>query len=263
MRNILDCHCHFVTLEDFALYKKTSSANQFLNIKSIHHEVLVGIYNFDTFRDVEDMYLTEAVDLYNLEEELLRVERNLKKINKIVGIKIYLGYQPFYANDEKIRKVTELANQYHVSMIFHCGECYASGEEVDHADAKYIEDLLKDFPDISFIASHMNWPEFDSVFSLCERYDNIFTCFSGCLDEKEVDKRNQQIENNIEIINQYLKKYPKLKNRLMYGTDFFSEGEGFVDVSGYMKIADSLDLSEEEKENILYNNAKLAYSKID
>ncbi len=262
-KNIFDCHCHFVTLKDFELYKKTSSANKFLNIRAINHEVLVKPYDFNTFEKIDNMYLTEAVDLNNLEEELIREEYNLKNTRKIVGIKIYLGYQQFYANDNKIIKVTELANKYGVSVIFHCGECYASGEEVDFSDAKYIEELAKKFKNTNFIASHMNWPNFDNIFSLCEKYNNIFTCFSGCLDATEKEKRELQVSNAINIINKYLKKYPNLKNKLMYGTDFFADGEAFINVSDYIKIADKLEISKTEKNDILYNNIFKAYKKLD
>lgn len=262
-KNIFDCHCHFVTIEDFELYKKTSPANKFLNIRSINHKVLVKPYNFDAFKGIENMYLTEAVDLNNLDDELIRVENNLKNNNKIIGIKIYLGYQAFYANDKKIKKVTELANKYGVSMIFHCGECYASEEKINHSDAKYIEDLAKEFKDINFIASHMNWPLFENIFNLCEKYDNVFTCFSGSLDAIDKDKRKIQVDRTVDIINKYLKEYPNLKNKLMYGTDFFSEGEAFLDVSDYVKIVEMLDLNEVEKNNILYNNVFLAYKNLN
>ncbi len=75
--------------------EKTANATKFLNIRSTNNPNLVKPYNFETFEDEKDMFFTESVDLYNLEYELTRVEKNLKKNNKIVAIKIYLGYQFF------------------------------------------------------------------------------------------------------------------------------------------------------------------------
>ena len=261
-KNIVDCHCHFVTLADFELYKMTSSANKFLNIRAINHDILVKPYNFSVFKDIDNMYLTEAIDLTNIEEELIRIESSLKTISRIVGIKVYLGYQEFCANDERVLSVVELANKYGVSMIFHCGECYAVGEKINYSNAKYIEDLAIKYKDVNFIASHMNWPLFDDLFELCEKYDNIYTCFSGCLDAIDEEDRRHQVDMVIEYINEYIVKYPKLREKLMYGTDFFACGEGFVDVSDYIEIINRLNVSEIEKENILYNNAFLAYKKM-
>lgn len=75
-KEIFDCHCHFVEKEDFELYKKTANATKFLNIRSTNNSGLVKPYTFDTFKDEKDMFFTESVDLYNLEEELIRVEEN-------------------------------------------------------------------------------------------------------------------------------------------------------------------------------------------
>lgn len=267
MKNeIFDCHCHFVEKKDFELYKKTASATKFLNIRSTNNSGLVKPYNFETFKGEENMFFTESVDLYKLDTELVRVEENLKNNPKIVAIKIYLGYQKFYANSQEVIKVTELAQKYGVSMTFHCGETYDPNNKEatteNYSDAKYIEDLAAKFKDINFIGSHLNWPDFDNIFSLCEKYENVFTCISGSLDAIEKDKREEQVKETIEILNKYLKKYPNLKNKLMYGTDFFSDDEAFIDVSQYINIVEGLDLNEEEKERILSTNILSAYKKL-
>lgn len=263
---IIDCHCHFVEKKDFELYKKTASATKFLNMRSINNPSLVKPYNFETFKDEKNMFFTESVDLYNLEEELIRVEENLKNNDRIVAIKIYLGYQLFYANDEKIFKVTKLAQKYGVSMVFHCGETWSpdsnSENNDNYADAKYIEDLVIEFKDVNFIGSHLNWPYFDNIFSLCEKYENVFTCISGCLDATEREERDNQVKYVINILNKYLKKYPNLKNKLMYGTDFFTDGLGFIDVSDYIKIVEALELIQDDKERILCTNVLSAYKKL-
>lgn len=266
-KEIFDCHCHFVNKQDFELYKKTASATKFLNIKSTNSSGLVKPYSFDTFKNKCNMFFTESVDLYNLEEELIRVEENLKNNKRIVAIKIYLGYQSFYANDERIVKVTHLAQRYGVAMVFHCGETYSpnsdSTTDDNYADAKYIKDLAVKFKDVNFIGSHLNWPNFDNIFELCENYKNVVTCISGCLDAIEKEERDKQVKYVVDILNKYLKIYPNLKNKLMYGTDFFATDLAFSNVSDYIKIVEALELSQIEKENILCNNIFLAYKKLE
>ncbi len=265
-KEIFDCHCHFVSKEDVELYKKTAHATKFLNIRSTNGTGLVKPYNFETFKNEDNMFFTESVDLYNLNAELIRIEENLKSNSKIVAIKIYLGYQSFFANDEKIDQVANLAQKYGLSVTFHCGETY-SPENLDpnnneYADAKYIEDLAIKFKDVNFIGSHINWPNFDNIFRLCEKYENVFTCISGCLDAVEKEKREEQVKYTTDILNTYLKQYNSLKNKLMYGTDFFSDDLAFVDVSDYIKIIEGLELTQEEKEKILCTNILSAYKKL-
>ena len=266
-KEIFDCHCHFVDKEDFELYKKTASATKFLNIRSTNNSGLVKPYDFETFKDEENMFFTESVDLYKLDEELIRVEENLKNNKKIAAIKIYLGYQAFFANDQRIVEVTKLAQKYGVSMVFHCGETYDPNSDSqindNYADAKYIRELAVKFKDVNFIGSHLNWPYFDNIFELCEQYENVFTCISGCLDAIDREKRDKQVKELINILNKYLKKYPNLKNKLMYGTDFFAMDLGFSNVSDYIKIVEGLELSEIEKEKILCTNILKAYRKLN
>lgn len=93
-------------------------------------------------------------------------------------------------------------------------------------------------------------------------YENVFTCISGCLDAIDREKRDKQVKELINILNKYLKKYPNLKNKLMYGTDFFAMDLGFSNVSDYIKIVEGLELIEIEKEKILCTNILEAYRKL-
>ena len=208
------------------------------------------------------MYFLDSVDLDHVEDELKKIEKKKKKYPRIIGIKIYLGYQKYFANNEKIFKVADFACKNKLTVTFHCGEIYdedGKSSFSEYSNAKYIEDLAKKYPNTNFVASHINWPEFESVFSLCNKYDNFYTCFSGCndgWDEKERSRQNMLISD---ILNKYFKKYPKIKKKVMYGTDFFACSEDYSDVSSYIKILDLLNINSKEKKDILYNNVCNAY----
>jgi predicted TIM-barrel fold metal-dependent hydrolase len=53
--------------------------------------------------------------------------------------------------------------------------------------------------------------------------------------------------------------YPKVKKKIMYGTDFFAVSEEYSDVSSYIKVLDLLELTDKEKEDIIHNNVEKAY----
>ena len=263
MKKIVDCHMHALTKDEFNLYKKTSCADKHINIRGLYIDEMLDPYDFEEFIDNEDIYFLDSVDLEHVDEELEKIKKDLEVYPRILGIKIYLGYQKYYANDEKVFKVVEFASKNNLCVTFHCGEIYDENDESsysEYSDASYIEDLAKKYPDVHFIASHINWPGFESVFKLCNDYPNIYTCFSGCNDgetKEERDKQNQDIAN---IINKYFKMYPATKKKLMYGTDFFAVSEDYSDVSSYIKIIDLLELSDKEKEDIIYNNVCKAYN---
>lgn len=264
MKNyVVDCHMHTLTKEEFDLYMKTACAKKFINIRGLYIDETLNPFEFEEFIDNEDMYFIDSVDLDDVDNELIKVSNDLKKYPRIIAIKIYLGYQKYYANDEKIFKVAEFASKNNLSVTFHCGEIY--GEDgvstfTPYADAKYIEDLAKKYPNVNFIASHINWPGFESVFYLCDRYPNFYTCFSGCNDGETEEEREKQNKLISDTINKYIEKYPSIKKKVMYGTDFFAVAEEYADVSSYIKIVDMLNINEEEKEDIIYNNVCHAYN---
>lgn len=262
MKNIVDCHIHALTKKDLELYLKSACASKYINVRGLYIDETLNPFEFEEFIDNENMYFTDSVDLEDVDNELIKVKNDLSKYPRILSIKIYLGYQEYYANDERIFKIVEFASQNNLSITFHCGEMYGeNGESVysPYSDAKYIEDVVKEYPNVNFIVSHINWPGFEEVFSLCNKYDNVYTDFSGCNDgetEEDREKQNRLIADNI---NKYIKKYPKIKKKLMYGTDFFAVSNEYSDVSSYIKILDLLDINEKEKEDILHNNVCNAY----
>lgn len=260
---IVDCHMHVLTKDEFDLYKKTACANKYINIRGLYIDEMLDPYNFEEFMDNDNMYFIDSVDLDNLDNELVKIEDDLNKYQRIIAIKIYLGYQKYYANDEKIFKVAEFANNHNLSITFHCGEIYdddGKSSYSPYSDAKFIEQLAIKYPKVNFIASHINWPNFDVLFYLCNKYDNIYTCFSGCNDGETLEEREKQNVIISDTINKYFNLYPTTKKKIMYGTDFFAVSDDYNDVSSYIKILDLLNVDEKEKVDILYNNVCRAYN---
>ena len=263
MNNIVDCHVHTLTKEDFNLYKKTACANKFINIRGLYIDEMLDPYEFEEFLDNHDMYFIDSVDLNNVDDELIKIENDIKKYPRIIAIKIYLGYQKYYANDSRIHKVCEFASKNNLSVTFHCGEIYdddGKSSYSPYSDAKYIEDLAIKYPNVNFIASHINWPNFDSLFDLCHKYNNVYTCFSGCNDGETEESRDEQNKLIADTLNKYMKKHPNIKKKIMYGTDFFAVSDEYNDVSSYIKVLDLLELDEKEKQDVLYNNVCDAYN---
>lgn len=260
---IVDCHLHALTKKEFELYKQTTCANRYINIRGLYIDEMLDPYSFEEFVNEYNMYFIDSVDLNNIDSELKKVKIDIEKYKRIIAVKIYLGYQKYYANDEKIYKVVEFAKNNELAVTFHCGEIYdenGASSYSPYSDAKFIEELAIKYPNVNFIASHINWPNFDSLFYMCNKYDNVFSCFSGCNDGENDKEREKQNILIAEVINKYFKYYPKTKKKIMYGTDFFAVSDEYNDVSSYIKILDLLEISDEEKQDILYNNACSAYN---
>ena len=261
--DIVDCHMHVLTKSEFDSYKKTACANKYINIRGLYIDEMLDPYDFEEFIDNDNMYFIDSVDLDDINNELDKIEKDINQYQRIIAIKIYLGYQKYYANDKRIFKIVEFANKHNLAVTFHCGEIYDNDGKSSYSpysDAKYIEDLAINYPKVNFVASHINWPNFDNLFYLCNKYDNIYTCFSGCNDGENIEEREKQNLLISNVINKYIELYPNIKKKLMYGTDFFSVSDEYSDVSSYIKVIDLLNINEQNKKDILYNNVCRAYN---
>ena len=260
---IIDCHVHCVKPNDVDLLKKTSKAEKFINIRSIDIEELLKPFNFEEFANVENMYYLDSVNLNNdIHEEIEKLNLNQNKFKNIVGIKIYLGYQHYYIDDDKVDFVVNFAKEKNLTVTFHCGEILNDDNESEYSvysDVSNFDKLAKKFPDVNFVISHINWPNCDAIFKICNKFQNVYTCFSGCNDGETVEEKMQQNTIIKNILINGLKKYPNLVNKLMYGTDFFSFRDEYADVSSYLDLVDLLNLNNEDKEKILYLNTIKAY----
>ena len=193
-KKVFDCHLHALTKEDFDLYMKTACASKFINIRGLFIDEMLDPYNFEEFIENENMYFLDSVDLDDIENELAKIKNDISKYPRILGIKIYLGYQKYYANDTKIHKVVDFANKNNLAITFHCGEIYdddGNSSYSPYSDAKYIEELAIKYPNVNFVASHINWPKFEDLFYLCNKYSNVYTCFSGCNDGETIEDREK------------------------------------------------------------------------
>ena len=159
LKLIFDCHLHALTKEDFEIYMKTACANKFINIRGLFIDEMLDPYNFEEFIENDDMYFLDSIDLNNIDEGLENIKEDISKYPRILGNKIYLGYQKYYANDKKIDEVVKFAEKNNLSVTFHCGEIYdedGKSSYSSYSDAKFIEELAIKYPNVNFIASHIN-----------------------------------------------------------------------------------------------------------
>ena len=143
MQRIIDCHTHFLGKEDFDLYKKSAVANKYINIRGLNIAEMLSPFKFDDFKDVEDMFFLDSADLENVDESIKLIKDDINHYSKILGIKIYLGYQKFYASDKRVEKIVDFAAANNLAITFHCGEILDENDKSvysPYSDAKYIKE---------------------------------------------------------------------------------------------------------------------------
>lgn len=99
----------------------------------------------------------------------------------IVGIKIYLGYYPFFAYDDIYTPIYKLGCQYNVPVIFHTGDLSIPTGQLEYAHPLTIDKVATAFPNTTMVIAHLGNPWLIDAASVILKNDNVFADLSGLI----------------------------------------------------------------------------------
>jgi hypothetical protein len=160
-----------------------------------------------------------VTDSKNFDSQFKVLEEALVK-KQIVGVKLYLGYEHFFANDPRCDAIYELCVRYNAPVIFHTGDTWCLKRAiVRFANPIYIDDVAVKFPKLKILIAHLGnpcWtPEAAEVVS---KNKNVYTDFSGILSLSGRFKKVYYESVKRQILE--LVAYCETPRKLLFGTDF-------------------------------------------
>lgn len=167
------------------------------------------------------------------------LERDINEIISLglVGIKLHPDIQRFRTNDKKAMEIFALAEG-RLPVCVHLGDSRYSNSNPEN-----IKPVLEAFPRLTVIGAHLGgWSVWDSATSELPKYENLVVDCSSSL--YALDKERAK-----DIIIKYG------TSRVMFGSDYPLWDPSY-EVERFM----TLDLGEEEKEQILYKNASALFN---
>ncbi|MFP3388525.1 amidohydrolase family protein [Brevibacillus sp. SIMBA_040] len=203
---IIDAHMHLSHIEEF---KRTAEEESFVDysVEGILQEyadngVVLGIgmgltetqkYGFPDAEAVTPMGLDLTDDLppqlvyclginpFKLDQAALqRLENDLQKPN-VVGLKIYLGYYPFYAYDSVYEPVYALAATYQVPVVFHTGDTYSERGLLKYSHPLALDEVAVKHRDVNFMMAHFGDPWVLDGAEVVYKNRNMFADLSGLM----------------------------------------------------------------------------------
>jgi len=193
-----------------------------------------GLHNEELLARIGDRKLFAACGslnmMDNVELGVMRLRR-LAEEKKIVGIKLYPGYQDFKPSDVLAFPVYELAEKFDLPVIFHSGYLHHCCRQKEGArrcgrptcpldSLEYLSrpsqiyGAAQRFPRVKFVAAHLGNPYFSELRDLMRTCPNVYTDISGTVENSPEEKAALQSE-----ILHFLA-LPNGIDRLMFGTDF-------------------------------------------
>lgn len=149
------------------------------------------------------------------------------------GVKLHPDFQQFAMNEERAYKIGEVVSAGNVPMLVHCGDF-----RYNYSNPEQIKPFLDKFPDITFIGAHFaGWSMWEDATEKLAGIPNLYVDLSSSLYALSP-------ETALNLIHAYG------ADRVLWGSDY-----PMWDSKSEMEYFNKIDLTDEERELIMYKNA--------
>ncbi|UII54538.1 amidohydrolase [Cytobacillus spongiae] len=204
----------------------------------------------------ENIVYCAGINPYDLNEQSLkRLEEEIQKPN-VVGMKIYLGYYPFYAYDEVYEPVYELAEKYRLPVVFHTGDTYSERGLLKYAHPLTIDEVAVKHRNINFMMAHFGDPWVLTGAEVIYKNRNVYADLSGLIvgTEEVLEKRkNDCFMDHLRHALVFADSYDKL----LFGTDW-----PLIPVAPYIEFIKGF-IPPKYHEAVFYQTAIKVFPKIE
>ncbi|WP_196139561.1 amidohydrolase family protein [Aliikangiella sp. G2MR2-5] len=237
------------------------------------NEDLLGYLDDDrnTFNDMPFFYGLASINVADWDRDKVSNLSNLEAAlshPRIVGIKLAFAHTLTPFDDPRYFDIYKLAQKYNKPVYHHVGTSplrKVSEFEEDQLpfvmrtfDPMYLEEAVKQFPQVKFIlghagndANHEGYSKIEEVFYLAEKYENAYIEISALGSERN--------DPNGEIMDGVLKraKNSNILNKVIYGSDGpGSPGKTKSYKELVLESMQRVDLSFDEAQQVMAGNAR-------
>ena len=166
------------------------------------------------------------------------------------GLKIYLGYYPFFPHNKIYEKFYMLAQKHNVPVFFHTGDTFGSSHFVKHTHPLNIDELAVKFPDVKIVLCHFGNPWCIDAAEIVYKNQNVFADLSGfCIGNFKAGKSANVLSRRIESSLEYCG-----YDKLLYGTDWPLAG-----MRDYFQLIKGV-IPRSERKKVFAQNAKKLFN---
>lgn len=162
---------------------------------------------------------------------------NIKKLG-LYGVKLHPDYQNFMADDEKVYPIYEKCVQLSLPIVFHAGYDPLSPDKI-HGKPKAFAKVHRDFPQLKMILAHLGG---------MYRWEQVERYIAGTDGEVYLDVSFTAGEIGRKILERIISKHGT--DRILMASDCPWDSP-----ENEIKMINSLDIPESDKQKIFYKNA--------
>lgn len=258
---IIDCHTHLNNYHEERMVSLEESLDTLVATMAknqVDYAFVLTSYKVsphrpptrDVVRAVEkldNLFVVAGVSYLNYRERDLREIAELLQDGKIIGLKLYPGYEPFYPWDKRCQVVFDLCQEYDVPVMIHCGDTYTPTGRVKYAHPLEVDEVAVDNPDLKIVICHLGNPWLRDTMEVIYKNKNVHADISGLVLGDFDYKFERWLKNQFEEVLLFAGD-PKY---LLFGTDW-----PISSMESYLDFMTKLKMPKETKELILYRNAQ-------
>ncbi len=266
----IDCHTHIITQGIAREY--FSRTDSYAVVMQLPDSILPNPDTVDTVITDNRLFLCPFIDLKEavpdpgsgsdeaLKRRLAYIEEHLEA-HRVVGLKLYTSYQRGHADDERLFPIYEFAAKHRLAVTFHTGLVslvLPSDDDFEGSGVPHIAAAAREFPEVNFIAAHMDDPHFDRCMDFVAQTPNLYTDISGAYETGT--NFAADIDEAIALFKRATDRHPECTRQILYGTDFCPP----LNMAQLEEYDLSLErmFAREHHEDILYNNALRAFPRL-
>lgn len=252
---ITDIHTHIYSELTYQAY--FSKGNGQITKAIVMHwykESFEELLNFAGTKN--NLFITGTVDMNGGVEKQLTNLRSLLQEKKIVGIKLYPGYQYFYASDPKVYPIAQLCQEYNKPLIFHSGDVWDQDNTalLKYSHPLHVDELAVKFPGCNIIIAHFGFPYFLETANVLAKDKNVFTDISGTIDTQSPEETKSLANHYVKDIKRAISYYPEITEKIMFGTDYSGEDTPLNQIDPYIQVIEQA-FPKGKQENVFYSLA--------
>jgi len=177
------------------------------------------------------------------------LEKTRKSITEgnISGLKIYLGYFPFFPDAPVYRAYYRLAREFHIPIIFHTGDTKSSDGRIKYAHPLGIDEIVVEYRQVNFLISHLGNPWLMDAAEVVSKNENVYADLSGFVSGSDdyTYVRSYQLPRIKEAV-----EWIGNPSRFLYGSDW-----PLTPMKEYVDFICTIFPYEDDQEKVFYTNA--------
>ena len=260
-QQIIDCHVHlnnYHEQETHVLEHSLEKLQHAMEQSGVAYSLVLTSYLVNPNRpstaevvkaieNIPNLGVVAGISYLNYRERDLRELSDFLRAGLVRGLKLYPGYEPFYPHDRRLEVVYELAEEYAVPVMVHCGDTYTPKGKVKFSHPLEMDEVAVDHRNVNFVICHLGNPWLVDCMEVVYKNPNVYSDISGLVlgefTEAFEDYMVEQIEDVI--------LYAGEPDRFLFGSDW-----PICSMRSYVEFVRQLKMPESDRHAMLYENAR-------